>query len=193
MMRPVAQEIPDAAATLAGSPESHLALPRRGVSARGRGLVSLIMAALTLVAVIIVDRWPGRTGDSPFLGNESATATSGWGWNRPDAFPQELTRRAYLDHLADSAQEWFRERPNTPLTLARRIAGFRQSCSVLILTAHRPLPAEDRTWLVERCQAWAARLDAHLAAVEAGESWRIVRNRADETIIKLITALRLRD
>ncbi len=80
--------------------------------------------------------------------------------------------------------------PGNPIALARRIAEFRQGCSVLILSPHRPLPAEDRAWLVERCRAWAARFDGYLASVEAGKDPLEVRNQADETINRLIDTLR---
>ena len=55
--------------------------------------------------------------------------------------------------------------PDDTEGLVRRIAEFRQGCSVLIESPHKPLPDTDRTWLVEKCRAWAAKLDAHLAAL----------------------------
>jgi len=98
----------------------------------------------------------------------------------------------YLDRLADAAGEWFKKRPDDPNALARRIGEFRQGCSVLILSPHKPLAAQDRAWLVEKCRAWAAKLDAHLAALEGGASAAQVRDEADATINKLIAALRER-
>ena len=56
------------------------------------------------------------------------------------------------------------KRPDDPIDLARRIGEFRQGCSVLILSPHKPLSGQDRAWLVGKCRAWAAKLDAHLAA-----------------------------
>jgi hypothetical protein len=44
--------------------------------------------------------------------------------------------------------------------------------------------------LVEKCRVWAAKLDAHLAALEGGVSAAKVRDDADATINKLIEALR---
>ena len=67
-----------------------------------------------------------------------------------------------------------------PSALARRIAGLRQGCLVLILSPHRPLSAADRTWLVDKCRTWAARLDDHLAAVESGRDPLVVRGEVDE-------------
>lgn len=144
--------------------------------------VSLATAASLLALVAGYQRLRGPV----------VVAQAGWGWNRPGALPQDLPRSAYLTRLADDAEEWFRKRPDEPVALARRISEFRQGCSVLILAEHRPLPAEDRAWLVGKCKAWAAKLDAHLAAVEAGEDPIQVRDEADATIHKLIAALRER-
>jgi hypothetical protein len=163
---------------------------RRWSGAGARWLVSLATAAAVLLAVIAVQRWPGRSGPGSGQPGPNVTAATGWGWDRPGALPQELPRRAYLDHLADAAHQWFNQRPETPLALAKRIGEFRQGCSVLILSPHRPLPAEDRAWLVEKCRAWAAKLDTHLAAVEAGQDPLEVRAEVDDTINRLIAALR---
>ena len=101
-----------------------------------------------------------------------------------------MPRSDYLNRLADGAREWFNTRPDRPPALVRRIAEFRQGCSVLIRSPHRPLSAEDRDWLVEKCRAWAAKFDGYSAAVEAGEDPLKVRNEADETINRLIDTLR---
>src|SRR5207253_3173371 len=110
------------------------------------------------------------------------TTPNAWGWSRPGALPGDVPAPAYLDRLADAAAEWFARRPDEPLALARRIAEFRQGCSVLILAEHKPLSAEDRRWLVVRCRAWAGALDRHLAAVEAGRDPARVRTEVDETV-----------
>jgi hypothetical protein len=154
-----------------------------------RRLLSLAAAAVMLVAVFVAGR---HTRDGAQRPQPGPTASTGWGWNRPDALRESLTPREYLTHLADAAQEWFNKRPDEPLALARRIGEFRQGCSTLILSQHRPLAANDRTWLVDKCRAWAAKLDAHLAALEGGQDPIKVREAADETIDKLIVALRER-
>ena len=112
------------------------------------------------------------------------------GLEPPGALADDLPPGVYLDRLADAAGEWFKKRPDDPIALARRIGEFRQGCSVLILSPHKPLSAQDRAWLVEKCRAWAAKLDAHLAALEGGASAAKVRDDADATINKLIEALR---
>ncbi len=108
------------------------------------------------------------------------------------ALPQDLGPGAYLNRIADAAAEWFNQRPEGPIDLARRLGELRQGCSVLILSPHKPLSAQDRTWLVEKCRAWAAKLDAHLVSLEGGTAAPKVRDEADATVDKLIKALRER-
>ncbi len=143
-------------------------------------------AALLVAAFVIAMHGPGSGGEN------GAGARAAWGWTKPGALRYELSRDAYLNSLADSAREWFNQRPDRPQALARRIAEFRQGCSVLIFSVHKPLPEEDRIWLVEKCRSWATKLDAHLAAVEAGQDVLKVRAEADATIDRLATALRER-
>src|SRR5262249_35293261 len=115
---------------------------------------------------------------------------TGWGWSRSGAIDDSLSAKEYLTKLADSAEDWSKKTPATPAELAKRINEFRQGCSTLILAEHKPLPPEDKAWLVERCQAWAKKLDQHLADVEAGKDVLEVRAEADETVSKLIKAIR---
>lgn len=150
---------------------------------RRQAVISLATAASVLAVVFLYER--SRPRGQTLV----ASGGAGWGWSMPAALPQDLPPAAYLDRLAAAAEEWFMKRPDNPLALARRIAEFRQGCSVLILAEHRPLAAEDRAWLVGRCRAWAAQLDAHLSAVEAGDDPLAVRARADETIRGLVRAL----
>jgi len=155
-------------------------VPARPIG-RGRRpwFVGLAMAASVLAAFVGFE-----------VGRERTAGPVAWGWDRPGALPQDVPRDAYLARLADEAGEWFAKRPDDPSGLARRIVEFRRGCSTLILADHRPLSAEDRAWLVAKCRAWASRLDAHLAAVEAGKAPLAVRAEADETVRKLIAALR---
>ena len=105
---------------------------------------------------------------------------------------QGLGRGPYLARLADEVDEWFARRPDGSVDLARRIGEFRQGCSTLILADPVSLPAGDRAWLVQKCRGWAARLEAHLADVEAGEDPATVRAEVDETARQLIAAIRKR-
>jgi hypothetical protein len=149
-------------------------------------VATMAASAAVLVAVVIAVQ-----SLAPESENDAA-ARAAWGWNKRGALRYELSRDAYLSSLADAAGEWFNQRPDRPQALARRIAEFRQGCSVLILSVHKPLPEEDRIWLVERCRTWATKLDAHLTAVEAGQDVLKVRDEADTTIDRLATALRER-
>lgn len=142
-------------------------------------VVGLAAAAAVLALVVVYERAARRVPPA-----------AGWGWNRPDALTGDVTPSDYLNRLADAAGEWFKKRPDDQVALARRIAEFRQGCSVLILADHKPLSVDDRTWLVEKCRAWAAKLDAHLAAVKAGRDPLQVRAETDETVDTLIRALR---
>ena len=57
-----------------------------------------------VLAILTFYRWPGRNhnGNGPRV--EGVALASGWGWSRPDALPQNLSRDAYLNRLADGAQ-----------------------------------------------------------------------------------------
>jgi len=151
--------------------------------------LSVLSAAAVVIAVVTISQRPelDRKPNGP-----NVASSPRWGWNRPDALPQDLPRNDYLNHLADAAHAWFNQRPDDPVALAKRISEFRQGCSVLIESPHRPLSAADRTWLVDKCRAWAAKLDAHLAAIQSGQDALKVRGEADDTINRLIAALRER-
>ncbi len=146
-------------------------------------LVSVCTAAAVVATIFLIDPSALRSPDQ---------VAQGWGWQKPGAIDDTATPSEYLDGLATAAQDWFNKRPETPQELAQRILTFRQGCSQLILSDHRPLAAEDREWLVERCQVWAGKLDEHVAALESGVDVATVRGAADETINKLVTALRKR-
>jgi hypothetical protein len=143
-------------------------------------VVSLATAAALLVGIFVYERF----------GSHPAAAPLGWGWNKQGALPDNVAAGVYLNRLADAAEEWFNRRPEQPSALARRIEEFRQGCSVLIFAAHKPLPAVDRQWLVERCRVWAAKLDQQVAALEAGRDPLQVRADVDDTVNRLIEALR---
>lgn len=145
-------------------------------------LVCLVTAAA--VAGILFGVQPWQPTPTP--------VAAGWGWSKPGAINATLTPHDYLRSLAVAAEDWFKKRPDDAAGVALRIAQFRQGCSQLILAEHRPLAPEDKVWLVERCQAWAKKLDDHLAAVESGRAPAEVRAEADVTIKKLVDAINTR-
>lgn len=124
--------------------------------------------------------------------DDGPVAQTTWGWNKPDAFPNDLDPKAYLHLLADGAEEWFKKRPESREALETRIAQFRTGCDALQRAEHQPLRQEDKTWLKERCKLWSDKLDQHLADLRSGKDVSQVRNEADATINKLVTALRTR-
>ena len=134
------------------------------------------------------ERLQGEDGRS----GPQQVASTEWGWNRPDVFKPDLSRAAYLERLATSAEEWKRKKPETPEALARRIVQFREGCTRLILAKHEPLTPKDGAWLRERCRVWSKKLDEQLAALESGGDVTSVRNQVDGVVDKLAKALRER-
>jgi hypothetical protein len=163
-----------------------LSLSTRSAWFRRPWVVSLATAASVLVGVGVYQH------NRPPNVVEVVKAPTGWGWNKPEALAENVPADAYLNQLADAAADWFKQRPEQPAAVAKRIAEFRQGCSMLILANHAPLSAEDRQWLVERCQLWARKLTNHLVAIEVGLDPLEVRAQADDTVNQLIAALRKR-
>ncbi|MBI1916752.1 MAG: hypothetical protein HYS12_18760 [Planctomycetes bacterium] len=159
---------------------------RRAARYFGPALVGLATAAAVLFMVSLSQ----HHGERP--PTHVPSLDTAWGWNKPDAFSANAAAGPYLKTLADEAKEWFNKRPEDSIALARRLTEFRQGCAMLILSDHQPLSPADRQWLVNRCRLWARNVDRHLNALEAGVDWRQVRTDADETVEKLIEALRQR-
>jgi hypothetical protein len=149
-----------------------------GAADRGRYWLGTI-AALAAAILLAIFLWPVRQ-------------TKQLAWERPGVFDVSLGGPAYLNHLADAADDWFRQDPHDSQELEGRIRGFRRGCDLLLAASHPQLSDADRAWLRERCQVWSEKLDQQLADLAKGEDWSKVRNAADETIQKLIDALRKR-
>ncbi len=144
---------------------------------------AIVATAASLLAVVLVYR--SSHEPAPPL------ATAGrWGWLRPGAFPQGVSPAEYLNQLATEADEWFNKRPDESTALARRIDEFRQGCTALIQSEHRPLAPQDRQWLVRTCRQWLSDLDKSLAEAEAGRDPLQVRDKVDETVRQIAKALR---
>jgi hypothetical protein len=146
--------------------------------------VSLATAALVLIAV---GTWRAMSPPAPVVVQARVTP---WGWQRPGVIAGDVNRQAYLNRLADAAEEWFAKRPATASALADRLTELRRGCTTLILADHPPLTPADRQWLVQKCRGWATVIDGHLAALEAGKPTDQVETDADATVRKLSHALR---
>jgi hypothetical protein len=154
-----------------------------GSAYRNWALASSALAACLLVAVAYL----ALTKPGPEV------AAVNWGWAKPGGVPREARKPAeYLNALAATSEEWFDKRPDDAAGVAKRINEFRTGCSQLVFAPHAALAQVDRDWLVERCRAWAKKLDDHLTELERGGDALKVRGDADETIRKLQAALRER-
>ncbi len=147
---------------------------------RRASFASLATAASLLVAFGLWQWW------RPGVMQPVAT----WGWQKPGALPQQLPREAYLNQLADAAQEWFKQRPTDAAGVARRIHQFREGCTTLLLAEHTPLTQADREDLRKRCRNWARQLDQQLAELEEGRDPAAVRAEVDGIVQRLTTLLR---
>ncbi len=143
-------------------------------------VISSALAACLMIAVGILSF---RSDNS---GRLTEVAAVSWGWAKPGGIPQNAPKPAeYLNSLASTANEWFDKRPDDAAGVAKRINEFRTGCSQLIFASHSALSQADKDWLIEKCRAWAKKLDDHLAALESGADPLKVRTEADETIRKL--------
>jgi hypothetical protein len=157
------------------------AAPRRRWVWAAAGAVAA--AAAVLLAVLAYQHF-----NPPTLSPPTKIA---WGWNKPGVLAADVPRDAYLHRLADAAGEWFDQRPEDAAGTAKRLNEFRGGCSALLLAEHRPLTEDDRRWLKDKCREWAAKLDAALAEVEAGQVQK-GRDDADATARQLVEALHKR-
>ncbi|TVP97639.1 MAG: hypothetical protein EA381_14530 [Planctomycetaceae bacterium] len=134
-------------------------------------------AALAAATLLAIANWP----DTP---------DSGWGWDRQEVFALRSDAPTYLRHLASAADEWFQRTPATDQELRSRLVAFRRGCDKLLAAPHPSLNATDRDWLRERCQVWSEKFDDQLARLDRSDDWSVVLREADETVLKLIQALR---
>lgn len=163
----------------AGPAAQRAPVAKPGAGPRPRRRLVVLLATVAGIAVVALTLWLQRP------------PATGWGWDRPGALALDMPADQYLNHLADSADEWFKKRPDTPEALAQRLREFRHGCDTLIAAPHEPLAQADREWLVERCRAWSGKLDGHLADLSSGtKSLEQVQTEADETVRKLMQAIR---
>ncbi|HEX3150733.1 MAG TPA: hypothetical protein VHR66_21825 [Gemmataceae bacterium] len=115
-----------------------------------------------------------------------------WGWNNNRAINRGRTAADHLNALADAAEQWSNQPRQRTAELRRTLREMRDGCTSLLAADHRILGPEDHAWLLERCVAWGTLLDRHLADLQEGRSTDDVRAEADETVRKLVEALRQR-
>lgn len=166
-----------AAADTPDTPETPATLPTIRI-----GRTEYILSGIAAVLLVGLISWLNQP-----------TIPPGWGFDRPGALTQQMPTDAYLNHIADAANEWFDKRPETKEALEQRLKQFINGCQTLIDAEHAQLAEEDREWLRERCIVWKANLEAQLAELNsASHSLEAVREKSDETIEKLMQALRER-
>tara|TARA_R110002095_G_scaffold200403_2_gene180629 strand:- start:905 stop:1783 length:879 start_codon:yes stop_codon:yes gene_type:complete len=165
--------------SLATEPES----VQQSVDYKKSSLRKIVVLGFVSVALLCV---------AVFL-NRQPSAPAGWGWNRPGALTADIPANQYLNRLADSANEWFKKPTETKASLITRLTQFRAGCETLINAPHPQLSAEDRVWLIERCQAWAGKLDEQIVSLQKGTTdLKTADASADALINKLVKALRNR-
>jgi hypothetical protein len=143
-------------------------------------LLSLAAAALVLVGGYFA--YQGVTG-------AVNTVKRGWGFNQPGLMTAQMSPRDYLKTLADAASTWKNQQQATKEELQKRLTEFRKGCDNLIKAPHPQLAEADRKWLIERCGAWAAKIDGHLADLQSGKSFDTVKAEAQKTIDTLVEKL----
>jgi hypothetical protein len=147
-------------------------------------IVSTGVAVCLAVAVgYLVLRGP----DEPAVSKSSIA----WGWGKPSGLaPDQKNARAYLNKLADNAEEWSQYQPSDAASVGIRIAEFRIGCTRLMHSSYGPLTDDDKAWLLGQCREWAKLLDGHQQALDAGTDPLTVRTAVDETVRAIAASLR---
>ena len=169
-------------------PLAEPAPPVRDQQPRRPGGRRLLWAVAATAAAVFVATFAATR----FFAPPPAAPGPTWGWAKANAFPKNLDRTAYLNRLADEADEWFDKRPDDPTTAARRIAEFREGCAALLLADHPPLAPADEAWLKERCRLWRGAFNDHRARLEDTGDVASALTATDATVRQLSKALRAR-
>jgi hypothetical protein len=141
---------------------------------RRKWVVALVSMAATVLVALGLVYW---------LRSPPTVRELAWGWSRPGAIPAKGSAGEYYDALARAANQWYDQRPDDAVSLARRLGEYRDGCSHLLLDSHTPLREieDEEAWLVGRCRRWAERLDRLRDELETGtKSVTEVRAAADE-------------
>jgi hypothetical protein len=161
--------------------------PGESLAGSRRGSAWRVAGPVAVAAAIVVGFFAGQQWES-----RQPTVAAAWGWNRPDVMGGKLSRGEYLEKLATSADQWFDQKGASSVDVAVRLSEFRQGCARLQLANHAALDEADRRWLLERCRKWSSQIDQHLARLENGAAVESVLVDANETVHRLVKALRER-
>ena len=107
--------------------------PTKGKSRLGAWIGTMVLAVAAFVGGLLLR---DRLLNPP---NQVIAAQSSCGWIESIARAENETRQPYFKILIDGAESWKKVNNNSPAQLATSINQFRQGCSVLLLSEHRPL------------------------------------------------------
>jgi hypothetical protein len=121
-------------------------------------------------------------------------APTAWGWNKPEAVDKADTPQAYLNRLADLADEWSQvapppDAPDRKRRLVVRLLELRSGCTRLSLTDH-PLPADLRDGLQLTAAAWCGEIDVLIDNVQKAGDLRPWTPAVEEQIRRMAGDLR---
>ncbi len=126
---------------------------------------------------------------------QRSSAGPAWGWGKPDSIVartrhgESITASGYLKQLAAEAAEWRNKRPASREQLETRLREMLTGCNALLASSNTPLPPESKTWLRDKCTAWAAKFEQQLTQLEQGADLQKILSQSDETVDRLIAAL----
>lgn len=123
---------------------------------------SLLLSMLVAATVLLI-------GGLAWLLSPDSNPGDQWGWLAESSMPQNVDSSNYLLALADGSEAWFDKVPTDESEYLKRLDEFRAGCQRLIDAPHSVLSNEDRTWLVQKCQTWNAKLDEQKAAFASGD------------------------
>lgn len=114
-----------------------------------------------------------------------------WGWTEKQLMQmRSLSEPEYLEQLAVAGEAWFKKRPTENEALRNRLSDMIAGCTLVIAENRQQPSTETRTWLLEKCEAWNAKFQTQLAALDQGSAPLEVREAVDDVVNKLVTALR---
>ncbi|MEZ6139193.1 MAG: hypothetical protein R3B84_01360 [Zavarzinella sp.] len=148
-----------------------------------------LIAASVLLGMVLWYTW-GNQIFPPDGKGKMIVVDATWGWQGLPLNEMPTEKREYLTAIADAGDEWFQRNPRSSNELLQDLRAMRDGCTKLLAAPHPGLGLADRQWLYEKCVAWGTKLDQHLADAHTEADWQVVQTQANETVRKLVTALR---